>query len=75
VQKLPSWHALPHDPQLKVSDWRLLQLPSQSVSPAEQVFVVHEPLVHTVPSAHVFPHPPQFEGSLSMSMHCPEHIP
>jgi hypothetical protein len=58
-----------HAPQLEGSVSRSVQAPLQFACDAEHV-VVHTPAEHTCPPAtlHVVPQPPQFFGSLWMSV-------
>jgi len=57
-----------HAPAHSVSDGPA----SAAASAVVQVFV-HCPTLHTRPVAHAFPHAPQLEGSLAVSVHAPSH--
>lgn len=55
--------ALPHEPQLCASLWRLTQLVPQATSPLGQLSM-HWPCEQTCPLGQAWPHEPQFEASV-----------
>jgi hypothetical protein len=73
---VPAWHfwscghALPQEPQFRVSVSGETQFCEHSISPASGSHP-HRPPVHCVLPAHVLPQEPQFELSDDVSMHPP----
>lgn len=65
----PPGHAVPQDPQLRLSVWRSTHAPPHWVFPAA---VLHEPVqvpaVHSVFRGQRFPQPPQLAGSFWVSV-------
>jgi hypothetical protein len=69
TQDFPPRHAAAQAPQFRLSVCVSTQAAPQSVRPPQSV--VHAPLLHTSPLAHVLPHMPQFCGSLTRSAQNP----
>jgi hypothetical protein len=71
AQTVPVAQTVPHVPQLLPSFCRSLQTPLQSLSvPAH----THLLPLHVSADPHVFPQPPQFEGSIVVSTHTAPQI-
>lgn len=66
LQLCPIGHALPHIPQLALSDCVLIHVPLQSRCPAAQP---HAPAVHPWPAGHAVPQAPQFARSVCKFAH------
>jgi hypothetical protein len=50
-----------------------MRLVTQKSGPGPLSGSTQTPLEQTNPAGHVWPHPPQWEGSVSTSTHCPSH--
>jgi len=76
--QMPSWHdtpgvqALPHDPQLLVSDCVEMHAPPQLTSP-DAHSILHSPFTHVSPVPHTRPHTPQFFASRARSTQIAPH--
>jgi hypothetical protein len=64
----PPGHIVPHVPQLRLSVERSTQAIPHSVSPVSQL-PLQVPPTQVVPRMHRLPQPPQFAGSVSVSVH------